>query len=167
MRKSRSCVSLKLASIQISMSERIDHQTLSDLNVIAGIAVPARDDAVDLRDDVAIAKVQFGHSQIAFGGREFSLGLLDGRRLLRQPSERAVDVAFGIELLELFEHLRRSLADRMDDPQLSRTLKQICLRPQDRRERLIEIGRHLAEIPAALGLRRQPQRDPDLVHVGQ
>jgi len=104
---------------------------------------------------------------LTFRRREFGLGLLDGRRLRRQPSERAVDVAFGIELFELFEHLLRSLADRMDDPQLSRGLKQICLRLQDRREGLIEIRRHLAEIPAALGLRRQPQRDPDLVHIRQ
>jgi hypothetical protein len=149
---------LRLLEIGIDpdLAERADrHQVLPDLNIIARIDISARDDAVDLRDDVAIAKVQFGHSQITLGGREFGFGLLDGRRLRRQLSERAVDVAFGIELFELFEHLRRSLADRMDDPQLSRGLKEICLRLQDRREGLIEIGRDLAEIPA-LGLRRQP-----------
>ena len=55
----------------------------------------------------------------------------------------------------------------MDTAELSRTLNQLCLRLQDRRKGLIEIGWHLAEIPAPLGLRRQPQRDPDLVNIGQ
>ena len=55
----------------------------------------------------------------------------------------------------------------MDNAQLSRTLNELCLRLQDRRKGLIEIRRHLAEIPAPLGFRRQPQRDPDLVHIGQ
>jgi hypothetical protein len=63
------------------------------LNVIARIDVPARDDAVDLRDDVTITKIQFGLSEIAVGGFEFSLGLLDGRSLGRELSKIAVDVA--------------------------------------------------------------------------
>ena len=100
------------------------------------------------------------------GGRELGLGLLDGRRLRRQPGEYAVDVAFGIELFELFEHLLRSLVVRMDNAQLSRTLNQLCLRLQDRRKSLIEIGRHLAEI-TALRVRLQSQRDPDLVRIRQ
>jgi hypothetical protein len=40
------------------------------LNVVAGIDVPARDDAVNLRDDITITKVQFGLSEIAVGGLE-------------------------------------------------------------------------------------------------
>ena len=93
MRRSRSCVSLKLASIQISSSERIAIRALADLDIVAGIDVAARDDAVDLRDDVAVAKVQLGLSQIALGGFELGLGLLDGGRVRREPGEDAVDVA--------------------------------------------------------------------------
>jgi hypothetical protein len=59
------------------------------LNVIARIDVPARDDAVDLRDDVTITKIQFGLSEIAVGGFEFSRGLLDGRSPGRELSKIA------------------------------------------------------------------------------
>ena len=89
---------LRLLEIGIDpdLAERADrHQALADLNVIARIDVAARDDAVDLRDDVAIAKIQFGLGEIAFGGFELGLGLLDGRRLGREPGERAVDVALS------------------------------------------------------------------------
>jgi hypothetical protein len=103
---------LRLLEIGIDpdLAERADrHQTLPDLNIVARIDISARDDAIDLRRDVAITKVQLGHSEIAVGGFELGLGLLDGRRRRRQASERTVDVAFGIELFELFEHLLRSL----------------------------------------------------------
>ncbi len=93
MRRSRSCVSLKLASTQISLSERIAIRALADLDIVARIDVSARDDAVDLRDDVAVAKIELGLGEIALGGFELGLGLLDGGRLRRQPGERAVDVA--------------------------------------------------------------------------
>ena len=116
-----------------------------------GIDVSARDDAVDLRDDVAVAKIELGLSEIALGGFELGLGLLDGRRLRRQPGERAVDVA-RTGFLELLEHLLRRLVVRMDNTQLSRALDQGRLRLADGREGLIEIGRHLAEISALQGL---------------
>jgi hypothetical protein len=77
------------------------------LNVISRIDVPTRDDAVYLGDDVAITKIQFGLSEIAFGGFELGLGLLDGRSLGRELSEIAVDVALFCELVEHllgFEH---------------------------------------------------------------
>ena len=153
MRRSRSCVSLKLASTQISLSERIAIRALPDLNIIAGIDIAAGDDAVDFSDDVAIAKVEFSLSEIALGGFEVGFGLLDGRRLRRQLRERAVDIAFGIGLFELLQHLLRSLVVGMDNAQLSRALNQLRLRLQDRGKRLIEIGRHLVEIPAVFGLR--------------
>ena len=41
------------------------------------------------------------------------------------------------------------------------------LRLEDGRKGLVEIGRHLAEIAAPVRLRRQPQRDADLVDFGQ
>src|SRR5215472_10509826 len=46
-----------------------------------------------------------------------------------------------------------------------RALDQVCLRLQNRRKGLIEISRHLAEIFAATGLRRQPQRDTGLINL--
>ena len=55
----------------------------------------------------------------------------------------------------------------MDNAELSRTLDQVCLRLEDGRKGLIEIGRHLAEISALFGFRRQSQRGADLVDIGQ
>jgi hypothetical protein len=69
------------------------HQVLADLNIVARIDVAPRDDAVDLRDDVAVTKIQFGLREIALGGFEFRLGLLDGRGIGRELGERGVDVA--------------------------------------------------------------------------
>ena len=46
----------------------------------------------------------------------------------------------------------------MSNAKLRRRLDESCLRLSDGRESLIEIGRHLTEIPA-FRLRRQPQRD--------
>ena len=89
---------LRLLEIGVDpdLVERADrHQALPDLNIVAGVDVAARDDAIDLGDDVAIAKVELGQSEIALGGFELGLGLLDGRRICREPVERAVDVAFG------------------------------------------------------------------------
>jgi hypothetical protein len=160
---------LRLLEIGIDpdLTERTDrHQALPDLNVIAGIDVSARDDAVDLRDDVTIAKVEFSQSEVALGGFQFSLGLLDRWRFRRQPIERAVDVAF-VELFELFEHPLRGLVVGMDNAQLGRGLNQVRLRLQDRRKRLIKIGRYLVEIRAVFGLRLQAQRDTDLVRIRQ
>ena len=44
----------------------------------------------------------------------------------------------------------------MDDTKLRRTLIKIGLRLEDGRKGLIEVGRHLAEIVALIGLWRQP-----------
>jgi hypothetical protein len=142
--------------INPDLAERADrHQALSDLDIVARIDIPARDDAVDLRDDVAIAKVEFSQREVAFGGFEFGLCLLGRRRLCRQPIERAVEVAFGVELFELVEHLFRSLVVGMDDAQLGRSLDQLRLRLLNRGKRLIEIGRYAVKIRAVFGLRLQ------------
>ena len=55
----------------------------------------------------------------------------------------------------------------MENTQLGRSLNQRCLRLQDRRKRLIEIGRYLLEIPAVFALRLQAQGDTDLIHIRQ
>ena len=74
--------------------ERADrHQILADLNIIARIDIPARDDTVDLRGDVAVAEIQLGLSEISLGGFELGLGLLDGGGVRRELGEDAVDVA--------------------------------------------------------------------------
>ena len=78
--------------------------------------------------------------------------------------ERAVDVA---QFFELVEHRFRTLVERVHDAELSGALNQLRLRLEDGRKGLVEIGRHLAEIAAPVGLRRQPQRDADLVDFGQ
>ena len=77
MRRSASCVSLKLASIQISVSERMAISDLAGLDVVAGVDVAARDHAVDLGVHVAIAQIQFGLVQIGLGQLKLGLGLLE------------------------------------------------------------------------------------------
>jgi hypothetical protein len=44
------------------------HQALPDLNIIARVDISACDNAVDLRNDVTITKVQFSQSEIAVSG---------------------------------------------------------------------------------------------------
>jgi hypothetical protein len=103
MRKSRSCVSLKLASIV----ERSDgHQTLPGLHIIARIDISARHNSINIRDDTAVTEVEFRLNEIALGGSELGFRLLDGRRIIRKCGERTVDIAL-IEVLELLEHLLR------------------------------------------------------------
>jgi hypothetical protein len=83
-------------AIDPDLAERADrHQALSDLNVVARIDIAARDDAVDLRNNIGVFKVELGQSEVAFGGFELGLCLLDGRRLSGQHVEPAVD---GTEL---------------------------------------------------------------------
>ena len=140
------------------------HQVLADLDKVARIDVAPRDDAVDLRRDVAVTQIQFGLREIALGGFEFRLGLLDGRGIGRVPGERGVDVA---QFIELIEHRFRTLVERVHDAELSGALNERRLRLEDGRKGLVKIGRHLAEIAAPVRLRREPERDADLVDFGQ
>ena len=55
----------------------------------------------------------------------------------------------------------------MDDTKLRRTLNKVGLRLEDGGKGLIEVGRHLVQIFALIGLWRQPQRDADLVDFGE
>ena len=151
---------LRLLEIGVDpdLVERADrHQALADLDIVARIDVSARDDAIDLRDDVAVAQVEFGLGEIALGGFELGLGLLDVRRVGRQPSEGAVDVALFFELLE---HLLRRLLERMDDAKLSRTLNQVGLRLRAQKKRSdrdrAEPGRDL--LPSGCGGRPKEAR---------
>jgi hypothetical protein len=104
------------------------------LNVISRIDVSPRDDTVNLRGDVTVTKVQFSLSEFALGDFEFSLSLLDGRSPRRELSESAVD---GALFFELVEHLLWTLAVRMDNTELSRTLNQVSLCLENRRKGLI------------------------------
>ena len=144
--------------------ERADrHESLADLHIVARIDVSARNDAIDLRDDVAVAQIELGLVEIALGDLKLGLGLLDVRRVGRQPGEGGIDVAFFLERLD---HVTGPLVERMDDAELSRTLNHRRLRLEHRRKGLIEIGRNLAEI-CFVGLRRQSQRGADLTDIGQ
>jgi hypothetical protein len=91
------------------------------------------------------------------------LRLLDGRRVRRQSGKRAVDIPL-IQILELLDHLFRQLFIRMDDAKLRRRLDKGSLCLADRRESLMEIGRHLTEVSAGR-LRRQAQRGTDLMNI--
>ena len=74
--------------------ERIAIQTLANLDIVARIDVPARDDPIDFREDVAVAEIELSLVEIALGDRKLGLGLLDIRRVGGQPSEGGIDVAF-------------------------------------------------------------------------
>ena len=157
---------LRLLEIGVNpdLIERADrHQSLADLDVVARIDVSARDDAIDLREDVAVAQIKLGLVEIVLGDLELGLGLLDVRRVRRQPVEGAIDVAFFLERLD---HVTGPLVERMDDAELSRTLYHRRLRLEHGRKGLIEIRRNLAEI-GFVGFRRQSQRGADLTDIGQ
>ena len=158
---------MRLLEIRVdpNLAEGADrHQILADLNVIARIDVPARHDAVNLRDDVAKTKIKFRLGELAFGEFELGFGLLDGRSLGHEPGERTIDVALSFKL---FEHLLRALVNGMDHTKPSRALNQVRLRRQDGRKGLIEIRRDLVKTFTVIGLRRQSQRGPNPVNFGQ
>ena len=100
---------LRLFEIGIDpdLAKRPDrHQILPNLHIIAWIDISARHNTVNLSDNVTVTKVEFGLNEIAVGGFEFRLRLLDGRCIRRQSSKRAVDIAL-IQSLELLDHLLR------------------------------------------------------------
>ena len=151
---------LRLLEIGIDpdLVERADrHEILADLDIIARIDVSARDDAVDLRDDVAIAKIELGLGEIALGGLELGLGLLDGRRLRPPAGRRCGRCRPEPDFSNSSSICVGRLVVRMEDTQLSRALDQRRLRLADGGEGLIEIGRHLAEVPAVQGSAGKPR----------
>ena len=101
------------------------HESLANLDVVARIDVAPRNDAIDLREDVAVAEIKLGLVEIALGDLKLGLGLLDVRRVGRQPGEGGIDVAFFLERLD---HVTGPLVERMDDAELSRTLNHRRLR---------------------------------------
>ena len=105
MRKSANCVSLKLASIQISVSERIAISCCPTWTIVAGVDVAARDDAVDVATDVTITEVQFGLLQVVPGLRQLGFGLDYGGNLGNHVAEDPVDVSLLVLPEELFKNL--------------------------------------------------------------
>ena len=105
MRRSASCVSLKLASIQISVSERTAIRACPGGDVVAGVDIPAGHDAVDLARDVAVAEVQLRLGEVAPGLEELALGLPDRRRLGHEPFQDPIDVPLPVAADELVEGL--------------------------------------------------------------
>jgi hypothetical protein len=80
--------------IDPDIAERSDrHQRLPGLHIVARIDVSARHNAINIRDDIAVTKVELGLNEIAFGGFELGFRLLDGRRIVRISGQRAVDIA--------------------------------------------------------------------------
>ena len=163
MRKSRSCVSLKLASTQISLSDRMAIELCPASTLLPGLTFRRVTTSSISATDIAVTKLEFSLNEIAFRGFELRFRLLDGRRIIRKCGQRTVDIAL-IEALELLEHLLRQLFIRMSNAKLRGRLDESCLRLSDGRESLIEIGRHLAEI-SAFRLRQQPQGDTDLMDI--
>ena len=137
---------LRFLEIRIDpdVAQRADrHQALADLHVVAGIHVAARDDAVDLRDDRAVAQIELRLIEIALRLQQFRLGLLQRRRSLDDVGVDLVDVAAGIALVEFLDHLlRREIVGRRDDAELRRALHQFA-------QRLAHGGKGLVEIRPA------------------
>ena len=159
---------LRLLEIGVDpdFAERADrHQVLPDLHVVARIDVSARDDAVDLRDDVAVAKVEFSLGEIAPGGFEFRLRLFDGRRIRRQAARRcgrcrpaASRTARPSPLGTARRNGRRPVAPRFEsDPP----------GPEGRRKSFHPDRAASRPRSPPLGFRRQAQGDADLVDFGQ
>ena len=126
-RRSASCVSLKLASIQISVSERTAIRLWPACDVVAGVHVAARDDAVDLRDDSAVRKVQLGLVQVFWRRSSGGLGLLDGRRVFEKLRVDAVDVAFRIAIEKSVDQFVAYLLNESGTPSGGRGLHQLRL----------------------------------------
>ncbi len=143
------------------------HQALPGGDVVAGIDVAARDRAVDLRVDGAVAEVQFGLVQIGAGLVQLRLRIFYLRRVFGHLRQDGVDVTLGMALVEIGQQrLRREVERRGDNPQRGRGLLQggHCL--AHRGKILVQLGRHLGQV-ALLGLGLQSQTDANLVNLLQ
>ena len=79
----RSCAQLGFLEIGVDPDFRQRaqrHHALPGLHVIARVDVSARDHAVDLGHDVAVAQVQLGLIQVGLGFVALGFGQLDRRR---------------------------------------------------------------------------------------
>jgi hypothetical protein len=88
------------------------HEALAGDDVVAGIHVAPRDDAVDFGNDVAIAQIQVGLIEIALGLGQLGLGLFDGRGVLRSGVD-AVDVSLRVALVKVGDHLLGGLLNEL------------------------------------------------------
>ena len=86
--------------------ERADrHQALPGLHVVAGVDVAARDDAVDLGDDVAVAQIQLGLIQmLALASATCASACLICGGFLDELGVDAIEISLGIALVELVDH---------------------------------------------------------------
>ncbi len=77
--------------------QRTDHhQRLTGLHVIARVDVAARDHAIDLGKNVAVAQVQLGLFQISLGLEHLGVGLLDRRGFADELGIDAIQIALWI-----------------------------------------------------------------------
>ena len=141
MRRSASCVSLKLASIQISVSERTAIRLCPGGDVVAGVDVAAGHHAVDLADDVAVAEVQLRLGEVALGLEELGLGLLDRGRLRHDPIQDPIDVPVFVAPDELVEGLLgRPVHGSQGQTDLRNAQDQLIQRLEHPGEGLVEVG---------------------------
>ena len=152
-------LSLLEIGIDPDLRDRADgHQALAGLNVVAGVDVAARHDAVDLAGDVAVAQIELGQHEVAAGLLELGLGLFDGRRVGNQGGINVVEIALGILLQEDLQGLLRGRVPRRGSvSEQGRAVDRLAERLTNGREVLIEVGRHLAQVmaPGRLGGKAQ------------
>ena len=164
-RRSASWVSLKLASTQISVSERTAIRLCPGGDVVAGVDAAAGHHAVDLADDVAVAEVQLGLGEVAPGLEELGLGLPDGGGLRHHPLQDAVDVPVLVAPGELVEGLPRRVGEGAErEAGLRHALEQRIQRLADPGERLVEVGGDVRQV-LPLGVRVEAEGDSRLVDL--
>ena len=144
------------------------HHLLAGLHVVARIDVAAADDAVDFREDAAIAEIELGLVEVPLGLEDLGLGLFHGGRLADDLFIDAIDVPLRIAMHELFDHLlRRQVVGRGLDAQLGGCLHQLRLRLADAGKGLVEVRGHVGQVLAFGRNGRQPERHPRLVDAFQ
>ena len=143
------------------------HQALSDLNIVAGVDVPASNDSIDLRYNITVTEVKLGLLQVALCLFELCLGLFDPRSLVYKLRKEKVEIAIGCTFHKLVQHLFWRLFKGMDNAKLGRTLDQIRLCLKNRWGCLIKVRRYLCKVSAILGDFGQSESGPDLIDIFQ
>jgi len=82
------------------------------MTLLPGLTLRARDDAIDFGDHVAILQIEFRLFQVLLGLRQLRLRLFYFRCFSQQLGVDPVDVALGIALVEIGEHLTGGLCRR-------------------------------------------------------
>ena len=165
MRRSASWVSLKLASTQISVSERTAIRLCPAWTLLPGLTLRLVTTPSISLTDVAVTEVELGQREVAAGLVKLRLGLLDGRCLGNQVGKDAIEIAFRVLPLEYVEGLLRAQDPRRgSEPEQASAAVHLSQRLPDRRVILVEVVGNLAQVVARGRLGGQTQADSRRQH---